>query len=913
MDPRRRCTVAIGSSTGTVGCGILLSKSLVLTCAHVVNSALGIKDPYGAKLPRDPVLVGLAGVKDPFAARVGEVGHWLPLLKDNRGALSDCAILTLEKEAPEGFTAATFRESSTLFREVFDAVGYPQSWSGQSQSGLIGKEVDDGYELLPGVDARLFVRPGFSGGAVFRESRRTGAVSVVGMVVAARQIEADKTAYMRSTESLKKFLQPTLSTILFKNLVVDDFPHIATTQRTLSKFRKSTGSSTSFDVRMQPVESTQNISDLFRQELTDTYDDQSTLTPERVFDAYNALLIQSPGGAGKSYFLAKMVEVAVDRGYVPFVLDARNAKVEPKETDSLAEVISTLAVAGGADAAKLCEEPSGQARLVVFLDRLNEKPDFASRLLKTIANLARRHAAVKFFVADRVKERTDISSLERGTILPLPRSIISDHLKTIPPGIDMRLLAMPFFLDMQLSIDKRPAAGEPILTRCEMFEKFFRTHVFGDYDPTKLESTFEALAKAAFEGYRHFKSTVMTTDAWKDFVDLSSDTRATIVNELMIKSPGDKVEFRHQLFHDFLAGTHLARKGSGFWRPEHFDTATLDGQSFDAIEFAAEQIGSERASDFLEQVYDWSWPAVMETVRNFAAGRHGGLTPIPDEFSHALFYVNAVRLFDMFENTRVRSRSIFAVSAIARNLGSDSFATFEDLRNRVRDNYRPTTPEFQKWKSVFLLPENELLREEDLKLLWATPFLAWTAANIYRRLRNFDAGLERTLRTVYAALLMTDRESARGIGVRWRILHVLGAARDQASFDFLWSVTCDSGEDRWVRSGAVRSYLEAAYRTDSDASRKMLGTIVEWLRTSDKVPHPVALQIRQSWRLATSPPRDDWYLDWQKIMRAGVESATRAGEKQQVDTWQRKERELRDFLVLESSGFTASISAVNPP
>jgi hypothetical protein len=351
------------------------------------------------------------------------------------------------------------------------------------------------------------------------------------------------------------------------------------------------------------------------------------------------------------------------------------------------------------------------------------------------------------------------------------------------------------------------------------------------------------------------------------------------------------VEFRHQLLHDFLAGTHLANGGEAFWSAPNFDTATLDTQSFDGIEFAAEQLGAN-ATKFLIEVYDWNWLGVLEAVRNLDAGRHGGESHLSPEFKDALYFLNAMRLFDCFEDSRKRTRSIIADVRTTTGTDLNSVWNFNDLRELLAASYVPIEDYFKRWKAFFLRDEKQPISIKDLDVLWNDPFMSWTATRIFRQL-PLDGTTPGFLRMMYGCVKNTGGDRPEAVGARWRFVHLLGVVKDTDTSEFLWSVTVSSDEDKNVRAGAVRSYIENATLTGSREERQtMFGRVANWIATTKDIPGSISRQLRTSARLASDNARDYWDIDYLKVIDAGIQHATDERDLEEKDAWQRRKDEI---------------------
>ena len=93
---RDRAIIAVlGADSTPVGVGCLVAPNLVLTCAHVVNAALGLMQDAQER-PADALWVAQAIPRsDPVMARVE---HWRPIAADT----GDIAVLRLADLVPDG-------------------------------------------------------------------------------------------------------------------------------------------------------------------------------------------------------------------------------------------------------------------------------------------------------------------------------------------------------------------------------------------------------------------------------------------------------------------------------------------------------------------------------------------------------------------------------------------------------------------------------------------------------------------------------------------------------------------------------------------------------------------------------------------------------------------------------------------
>ncbi|MGH3913025.1 MAG: hypothetical protein ACRDTC_06400, partial [Pseudonocardiaceae bacterium] len=111
----------------TVGVGVLLPAGQILTCAHVVNAALG-RDERAADQPAAEVTVTFATAQEaPLRARVQ---CWLPPPRVGTAgrpgaAGDDIAGLILTSDVPAGGTPARLAANPPARGQVVDVFGYP--------------------------------------------------------------------------------------------------------------------------------------------------------------------------------------------------------------------------------------------------------------------------------------------------------------------------------------------------------------------------------------------------------------------------------------------------------------------------------------------------------------------------------------------------------------------------------------------------------------------------------------------------------------------------------------------------------------------------------------------------------------------------------------------------------------------
>jgi WD40 repeat protein len=186
-----------GSATASVaGTAFLISERHVMTCAHVVNVALGraweATDPPAAEVT--------VQVDFPFARRdtalTATVVEWRP---PGDGGAADIAVLELDREAAE----RPYRTTAGLPHrgQTFWTKGFPEGQDGgMDAAGELGTPIEHGRLLahgnaLPG----FFIEGGFSGAPLLDDVSN----AVIGMAAAATRDAARRTAFVIPTDQLE--------------------------------------------------------------------------------------------------------------------------------------------------------------------------------------------------------------------------------------------------------------------------------------------------------------------------------------------------------------------------------------------------------------------------------------------------------------------------------------------------------------------------------------------------------------------------------------------------------------------------------------------------------------------------------------------------------------------------------------
>ncbi|MFJ6982285.1 MULTISPECIES: trypsin-like peptidase domain-containing protein [unclassified Streptomyces] len=167
----------------TAGGAVVLTADTVLTCAHVVNDALG-RHMFEIRVPAlDEVVVDLQGAwkTERLPARVV---HWIPPRARDGGAvheeddtwLGDLAVLRID--GPPGVMPAPARRRTMVPGQKVRA--WHGSGDGATFADLHVAALDGPFGYLDGKSTGMAVGPGYSGGPLWSED----ADAVVGLVAA---------------------------------------------------------------------------------------------------------------------------------------------------------------------------------------------------------------------------------------------------------------------------------------------------------------------------------------------------------------------------------------------------------------------------------------------------------------------------------------------------------------------------------------------------------------------------------------------------------------------------------------------------------------------------------------------------------------------------------------------------------
>ncbi len=277
---------------------------------------------------------------------------------------------------------------------------------------------------------------------------------------------------------------------------------------------------------------------------------------------------------------------------------------------------------------------------------------------------------------------------------------------------------------------------------------------------------------------------------------------------------GDSHAFEHQIFHDYLAGRHMATAGHDVarWTSTTFDAMTLDKASSDALTFALRELPDAKSGDaFLERVNDWNWRHAFNCLSIAVAESSINERKWSDEVEQAFSALLHDKREDPVWKTRIDAEHLW--QRVSSKL---------PVRGRRTTGDAPKWSE--RWKAIYERhPENgELSFDLVASIVDSNSIVGWATANVLRRFHPKSASplpepTMALLRGMYLA-----RQGEEDGAVRWRVVHALGAFPTPENTKLLLAALADANEYRWVRYGSARSLIEQAVRLGPTRERQSL-------------------------------------------------------------------------------------------
>jgi hypothetical protein len=915
MAIEKRLVAVLNTAEKAIGSGLLIDDDLVLTCAHVANSALG-RGKDDKSLPAGKVCVHVPGSSSSVWATIDPTG-WQPPPPTKNGG--DLCVLNLPIGTATGLGLAPLREFADMKRP-FDAAGFPENWNDidYAEGTILGTNKDGLYMLASkargATDSSIFsnnhrpagvIHRGFSGGPV------EAGGEIVGLLTLARPPK-DATAYMIPVSAFGARFPFTHNT----NRVSEKYSHVRTLYRELRK--RLALLTARLDLRLRYCENFAEVFEVHRNSSADTEyvegRDLRALELARVLRGDERVtFLHAPGGAGKSTFLYELLLAAPDVDLVPFLIEFSAGGDFPSSSlDLEAQLKSWFEKYGGYGKAdkllELAADPSDNLKPLLVIDGLNQISAWQTVLtnIDTLSKGALSGATI--IVADRLVERSSVreEAFRHAVIPPLAPSAYAAVVESKYPNKVLEdaawrpILASPIFLNLLMKAPK-PAANS-IPSRFQILSTHFRNEC------ELSTEDLRTLADFAFAAYQDLHQTGIPQTYYDKFFD-ANPLKARVEDKGLIHriGKGGTVEFRHQLLHDALAALKVASatiaEEEQLLRGPAFDVLSINSASPDAIELALEalqnpaELLAQRSDpleprEFLDAVFDWNYWITLQCVASF--DRRGD-SPLPDWIRHAIYGHNLERRFDPYVHTSLRAermKTLVPAELPYRNVDSRT-----EIRAKIAElvakqpSLDPKEDEYRKeWLAVYRR-ETPFTRD-DMRLFVRDSFIAWMTSNVVRRFEN-PPEVTRELAWMYEISRRTSDSVPKAAAFRWRLVHALGRGTPDG-FDTLFAATLDPLENPNVRYGAVRSLVELAVtRAEKPERDKALARLHESLPELFKGD---AARVRKELRrtCAFNEPyvegRRGWLDDWMKsgiqqfitILRRGAELAE---SEQEAEIW----------------------------
>jgi hypothetical protein len=869
--------------TPSIGSGLLIARNLVLTARHVVETKSGEKlgglrvrlVSAGADSIRGSV-VWTSDVEDLALVQL-DTGSWTPTYAYK--------FVEIESSDPissamvTGFPKAT-RDEADRARD-YTVYGVIRR-DGPGQLSFSVPQADN-----PDQEAQW---SGISGGAVFRqkigkireifgaiqESRaefKHGKLFVAALSVTSLD-DPFKSLYEKTGLKLELFV----SDGSLRQKAAKDYSFLSSLYDFASSPSRNQFSKLDFEIDATFCDNFDQLKQTVRNPETD----RERIPPRGILPGaagdYRSVRVylQAPGGYGKSTFLKRLISAAIEDGFVVFYLNAGLAEgtIERPDWEDLVHLFQSCARHGG-NFDRFRKASDDTFPVIVTVDGLNESVEEWSNVSRLLIQLVNNYPQASIIVADRMNANRFLpEGFKRATLLPVQVSrIADDQLRSlVEKTANNKLLSVPFFLD-QFYRQRQPgeaADGFVNLGRADIIGRY--VELYAKAHGAQSSPIIDRLADVAIEAYRG-KSQQIEGNLLRKRLN-ETEIAQNVGAGILVEWSKDSFSFTHHLVHDYFAAWWLKRAGMNAWTRDNFDPATLDTQSFDALELASELLG-DVAPDFVNAVYDWNYRAALDCILNLDAGLSGKPSPVPAEMKDAVFALRAEKMFDPFIHTResAQTRALEFNSAVGIDYAA--IKSISELLDEIFQRYQPKSAPFVDWKALFVL-------REATKTQWTaiqdSPLQGWTAASVFRRPEVLNDDLVSYLIALYHAVRRAhSNQYYPAIALRWRIVHVLGASNSQGAQALLEAVIPDEKENDWVRYGSVRSLVEQVSRMSTpEAARAHLVCIRDVLPSLRPV---VRGEVREVAGLAeTQPP---WWPEvYGEVLKVGVASSETESERE---------------------------------
>jgi hypothetical protein len=549
-----------------------------------------------------------------------------------------------------------------------------------------------------------------------------------------------------------------------------------------------------------------------------------TLHEDQVLDhalTTGRAILSGRGGDGKTWLLRRLYGRALAAGDVAIFVDLKQWSggdyAEWTEwtrdnvgdgADFLFRRFSGLEL-GAIDIDRLPPE----SRKIVFVDGLNEiNAKVGLEVLTVFDEIVASHINMSVLVADRLVRR-ELPNLKRwlvGSPLPLSHDEVRKHLgKGIVLATD-DIRTSPFFLDAVLK------AGSGGGRRAATLERLVYHH--GGLS----EADLLIVAKAAYDAYLRSRSRMFEREAFE--LAVGKPLAAKLEEAGTVRFIRGGGFFQHHMVHDFLAAHFASKQDPSTWGPSLFRTLSFDASSFDAIEFAFEQLDRDRADLFLQKLYDWNLYAAGYAL----AQARGSDDPVGPEMRTVIYAMLADKRFDPVLATSQRASDALRLMQLADAQPFRQAANIGEVCTAVQ-LVDSNIQWFIEWKNLFGLAETGNVTDAELAMIKLDDsIIGWTVANVAKRAANREWMIPVLIQW------LKDDVSAT---VRWRIAHVLGSLPSAPTLEQLLQLLDHDGDED-VKYGAVRSVVELAAIADPElraAARAAIEQRASVICSSDRV------------------------------------------------------------------------------
>ena len=214
-----------------IGLGFLIDDQHIMTCAHVVGGALGVRAET-IEMPSSLISLDFPFIKDSQALE-GSVIHWRPPKPHaSAGEVDDIAVIHLNSKKPDKVTPVIPLRAKKLSGHKFQTFGYPKGYGNFPvfADGEMGEQGPGGRIQIESLKSKgIPVQKGFSGSPVWDEDLG----EIVGIVVGS--MERDWISFIIPTGILKESWPSLTTRILGLNSIPKLPDHIVRRQNQVNE------------------------------------------------------------------------------------------------------------------------------------------------------------------------------------------------------------------------------------------------------------------------------------------------------------------------------------------------------------------------------------------------------------------------------------------------------------------------------------------------------------------------------------------------------------------------------------------------------------------------------------------------------------------------------------------------------